>query len=315
MQCQKLIAALPSNVFVPNSSIYNDSLASYFAGEEGDLRPACIVQPQNTDQVSKAVSILTLDKLRTNGSCKFAIRGGGHTTWPGSANIAGGITIDMRNINQVAVNAKQTVTSVGAGAVWEDIYSQLDSRNLSLAGGRSNLVGVGGLSTGGGISFFSPRVGFVCDNVVGYEIVLAGGTVLEVGVNSTWYSDLVKALRGGSNNFGVITRFDFATFPQGLLWGGDISYDIGTAPQLLQAFVEFGANSNYDPYAALYAGFILQNGFSFALSTPIYTKPVADPPVFQPFTSIQPQFSNAVRFDSLNNFTTIAFHREIIGFR
>jgi hypothetical protein len=39
-------------------------------------------------------------------------------------------------------------------------------------------------------------------------------------VNHFSHPDLYYALRGGGNNFGIVTRFDMETFPQGKMWGG-----------------------------------------------------------------------------------------------
>lgn len=60
------------------------------------------------------------------------------------------------------------------------------------------------------------------DNVLNYEIVLASGEI--VNANADENRDLWLALRGGNNNFGVVTRFDFRTFPQGSFWGGSVYY-------------------------------------------------------------------------------------------
>ena len=57
-------------------------------------------------------------------------------------------------------------------------------------------MGVGGLTLGGGISYFSPRVGFTCDTVVNFEVVLADGGL--VNANATHNSDLFRALKGGT---------------------------------------------------------------------------------------------------------------------
>lgn len=51
-----------------------------------------------------------------------------------------------------------------------------------------------------------------------YEVVLADGQV--VNSNAKQNPDLFKALKGGSGNFGIVTRFDFAAFPAGKLYGG-----------------------------------------------------------------------------------------------
>lgn len=45
-------------------------------------------------------------------------------------------------------------------------------------------VGVGGLTTGGGISFFSPQYGYVCDNVQNSEVVLASGEVVNANAQT-----------------------------------------------------------------------------------------------------------------------------------
>ena len=81
--------------------------------------------------------------------CRFAIRSGGHTHWPGSANIHRGVTIDLRAMNHVNVNGERTVASIGAGATWVNVYLKLDAMELAVSGGRVADVGVGGLITGG----------------------------------------------------------------------------------------------------------------------------------------------------------------------
>lgn len=88
----------------------------------------------------------------------------------GASNIDGGLTIDLLKLNQVTVSADQTQTSVGSGNRWIDVYSALDLKGLSVIGGRVADIGVGGLTLGGGMSFFSGRYGWACDNVNTYEV-------------------------------------------------------------------------------------------------------------------------------------------------
>jgi hypothetical protein len=90
--------------------------------------------------------------------------------------------------------------------------------------------------TAGRLSFFSSREGFICDNVVNYEVVLATGTV--VNANATENSDLWRALRGGGNNFGVVTRFTLRTFSQGSFWGGSVFYFPSSFPSQIQAYCD-----------------------------------------------------------------------------
>ncbi|ROV95990.1 hypothetical protein VMCG_07956 [Cytospora schulzeri] len=105
------------------------------------------------------------------GSCHFAVRSGGHMGFAGAANIANGVTIDLGALNSVEVTEDRTMASVGVGATWGQVYSHLEPLGLSVAGGRSAPVGVGGLTLGGGISYFSPRFGWTCDTVSNYQVV------------------------------------------------------------------------------------------------------------------------------------------------
>jgi FAD/FMN-containing dehydrogenase len=91
----------------------------------------------------------------------------------GASNIDGGLTIDLLKLNQVTVSADQTQTSIGSGNRWVDVYSALDLKGLSVIGGRVADIGVGGLTLGGGMSFFSGRYGWACDNVNMYEVCVS----------------------------------------------------------------------------------------------------------------------------------------------
>lgn len=154
----------------------------------------------------------------------------------------------------------------------------------------------------GGVSYFSPRKGFVCDNVVEYEIVLANGQL--TNVTSSSHPDLFVALRGGSNNFGIVTRFTIRTFVQGKLWGGSLYYNISTAPQQLEALYRFNNATAYDEFASLIQSFGYNGATGIAIVNGIvYTKPVSNPPTFQPLTAIQPQLFSTLRLSNLTDFT------------
>ena len=148
IQCTALSLALPKKVSYSSSTTYTSSSSSYWSTQEESLSPSCIVTPTRADDVATIIKKLNL--LNNGGSqCKFAIRGGGHTPWAGSANINGGVTIDMRSISDVNISADRSVASVGAGAIWGDVYRQMDAMNLTVVGGRGSSIGIGGLLTGG----------------------------------------------------------------------------------------------------------------------------------------------------------------------
>ena len=152
------------------------------------------------------------------------------------------------------------------------------------------------------MSFFSARKGFVCDNVIEYEVVLASGRI--VTANKDNNRDLWLALKGGSNNFGIVTRFDLATFKQPEFWGGQVFYNISTVPAQLEAFSNFTVATGYDDFASLIQsyGYTAGQGFG-AINGLRYTAPVENPKVFQPFLDIQPQLGNTLRVSNVTDFT------------
>lgn len=156
----------------------------------------------------------------------------------------------------------------------------------------------------GGLSHFSGNVGLVCDNVLEYEVVLASGTIIRTTENDPEHGDLFRALQGGSNNFGIVTRFIFRIFPQGRLWGGTLIHPVETKNQQLQAFYVFAGNPLYDPNASLIQSFGMsaERGSGFVNSI-VYTKPESQPTVIRPFTSLEPTYLNTVRELSLTELT------------
>lgn len=155
----------------------------------------------------------------------------------------------------------------------------------------------------GGLSHFSGHVGLVCDNVLEYEVVLASGLIVRATASDPEYSDLFYALKGGSNNFGIVTRFTFRTFRQGHLWGGTLIHPIETNTQQLHAFYDFCGES-YDPNASLIHSFGMssERGSGFVNSI-VYTEPEHEPAVVKPFTKIQPIYQNTLRELSLTTLT------------
>jgi FAD/FMN-containing dehydrogenase len=147
VQCTILSASLPGRVSYPSSAAYTSSLASYWTALESALRPSCVVTPRDTNDVAVAMKVLRW--LPLQDSCKVAIRGGGHTPWAGSANIEGGITIDLRSLKAISVNQEKSIVSVAAGCVWGEVHRRTDELGLAVIGGRGSTIGVGGLTLGG----------------------------------------------------------------------------------------------------------------------------------------------------------------------
>ena len=81
--------------------------------------------------------------------------------------------------------------------------------------------------------------------------MLASGEV--VNANASQHSDLYKALKGGGNKFGVVTRFDFKTFDFGTFWGGLLVVPTHNSKRQLEALQDFTKASGAvtDNYSAI----------------------------------------------------------------
>ncbi|KAL8762518.1 MAG: hypothetical protein Q9184_001478 [Pyrenodesmia sp. 2 TL-2023] len=312
--CSALSSALHDKVSFSNEITYQDSISSYFF-QGARLSPTCIVSPTSASDVSTIIKSMNGFREDDPKSSVFAIRSGGHTPFAGAANVDGGVTIDLRAMDDVSIDANQSLVLVGAGSIWDIVYGKLQPMNLTVLGARVAGLGVGGFLTGGGISFFSPERGFACDNIVNMEVVLANGKI--VNANAQEQPDLFTALKGGSNNFGIVTRFDLKTYSQGDFWGGFLFFPGSTADQQLLAFGEFMDRRFSDPYAEMFCAigyvgatesFLVSNGM-------YYTKPTPNPRAFQPFTSIQPQLGNTLRISNISDFVTEAALQQAIDSR
>ncbi|TGO13552.1 hypothetical protein BTUL_0068g00240 [Botrytis tulipae] len=197
-------------------SIPSDFTSTYYSFQQASTAPACIIRPHSSSEVTSAMR--TIQK----SDCHFAIKGGGHNMNQGFSNVEGGITIDLMRMKDIEISEDEEIVKVRAGCRWGEVYEVVEPRGLMVVGGRDSTVGVGGFLLGGGISFLSQRYGWGSDNVRNFEIVLSNGTIANANAHDN--PDLYWALRGGGNNFGIVTRFDLQTYPQGPAWGGQNYY-------------------------------------------------------------------------------------------
>ncbi|OXV07629.1 hypothetical protein Egran_04606, partial [Elaphomyces granulatus] len=293
--CAVLLQSFPTQVFIKSSAQYTAWDASFWSQQQAAVQPACAFQAAKAQEVAGSVLLSRLTQ------CPFAVKSGGHAAFTGSSNIQNGLTIDLQFLNSTTLSNDNTIARVGPGNRWVDVYSWLETHNLTAIGGRVADIGVGGLTLGGGVSFFSAAHGWACDNVQNYELVTADANILQVNLNS--YPDLYWALRGGGNNFGIVTRFDLITYPQGLMWGGAVIYTIDKQSALIDAFVKFGNDVSQDTKAAIIVSFIYFSGQEISISSLEYSDPVTTyPSIFQNFKAI-PAVSDTTAVQSLSQIT------------
>ncbi|KAI8288351.1 hypothetical protein K4K60_011143 [Colletotrichum sp. SAR11_57] len=315
--CSALATTLPAEAFLaPNTTGYQAIKDNYWSQTAGSLSPICITRPKDAQQVASIVKILS----SSGKDVRLAIKSGGHGSSPGWSNTDGGVLISLDLINGTQNVADKGHAVVGTGARWVDVYKTLEAEKVTVIGGRFSAIGVGGLLVGGGLSYFSGLHGLACDNVLNYEVVLADGTI--ANVNQTSEPDLFRALKGGGNQFGIVTRFTLKTYPlESQIWGGILSFSIDKAEEVFNATQTFSAK--YDPNSHIYLsmGGGANPQLSFLNVYVFYngpSPPAGDTSPFAPFYAAKPMADSttAQSYSALiasNNNGNLPLKRWLIG--
>ncbi|KAJ4490170.1 FAD-binding domain-containing protein [Lentinula aciculospora] len=274
--CRQIASAVSSesDVHYPLELLYIKDV-SHWASSSSAVA-VCSVEPGSAADVGIILQILG------NSSTPFGVKGGGHASNPSFSSTTG-VQIAMYRFSEVVYDAASSTATIGAGLVWDDVYAALAPYDVNVVGGRVTGVGVAGFTLGGGYSWKTNQYGLTVDTITAYELVKPDGTVVNVTANSD--SDLFFALKGGFNNFGIVTRFTLQTFPQTQVWGGLITYTEAQIPEVINATYTF-ASSVTDPKAAIIttANFVLgQPGISQLL---FYDGPTPPDGIFDNFLAI-----------------------------
>jgi len=203
-----------------------------------------------------------------------------------------------------------------------DAYAALEPFNLANLGGRTADVGLGGYTIGGGLSALSPKFGLALDNVFEYEVRIVSDSMFEgpwaqdwdeadhvciklvlpnstiVYVNEQLNPELYFALRGGGNNFGIVTNFRARVVPQGRRLGGAKTYSTDYTDQLIDQGYQLTTTLSDDldmSYHNRY--FYTQSTDSFAWNFfQEYNQPILNPSVFDGLNQI-PSVTDTRRVD------------------
>jgi FAD/FMN-containing dehydrogenase len=201
---EDLAGSFKGDIIGPDHAEYEQARQLWNA--MADRRPGLILRCTSTQDVVAAVGV-----AREHGLAP-AVRCGGHNV-AGKGMSDGGLTIDLSGLREVTVDPERKLVHVGGGCRLGDVDAATAPHKLIVAAGIMSETGVGGLSLGGGIGWFSRKHGLTCDNFVSLELVLASGEVIEVNADS--HPELFWGLRGGGGNFGIVTRFTFQAYDFG----------------------------------------------------------------------------------------------------
>ncbi|KAL1798880.1 hypothetical protein ACET3X_002917 [Alternaria dauci] len=289
-----------SQVETRSEAAYSAFVGDYWSGQQRQISPECVFKPK------KALDISTSILLSRLTQCPFAAKSGGHSAVAGGSNIEGGITISFENMHSTVASSDKKSVTFEPGQTWYDVYTKLEKQNITIIGGRVASVGVGGLTLGGGISYFSSEYGLACDNVISYEVVTASGLIITA--SQTSFPDLYWALRGGGNNFGLVTKFTVNAVPRTpTMWGGSRAHLSTNFTALINAYYNLGMNAKKDGKAHQ----ILSFGWGGPSLGPIaqveleYSDPISDAPILAEYNSIEGAIADGTGVRSLASLASI----------
>ena len=154
---KQLASAFPHLTLLPSSGPeFKVSTNSYWAQQECDAKPTCIIQPRDTGKLCAIVQMIKREYDHQGKSTRqgpsigtFAVRSGGHSPIAGAATMDGGVVIDLVFLFDISISFIFKMVFVGSGAKWGEVSRFLDGKGLATVGGRNSAVGVGGLTLGG----------------------------------------------------------------------------------------------------------------------------------------------------------------------
>jgi hypothetical protein len=93
------------------------------------------------------------------------------------------------------------------------LYTELAKLGVRIGGGQCSPVCIGGLLGTGGVGFSTRELGYMCDQLVEVEYVLADGSIVVANAGNQ-YADLFRATKGaGAAGLGVMTRLSVQVVP------------------------------------------------------------------------------------------------------
>lgn len=241
----ELQGRIKGKVVVPTDDGYDDARKVFNAMI--DRRPAAIVTVSCTDDVVEAV------KFARSNQLALTVRGGGHGV-AGNCVRDGALMIDLSGMKKVDVDPERRVAVAEGGVKLGELITTTERFGLVTPTGTASDTGIAGLTLGAGFGYLCGKYGLAVDNLLGAEIVTCDGEVLHVSESE--HPDLFWALRGGSGNFGVVTKFEFTLYPLPQILGGMLIFPYPIARDALHFYRDFAASTpdELTLYAALLTG-------------------------------------------------------------
>lgn len=131
---------------------------------------------------------------------------------------------------------------------------------------------------------------------------MADGSIVEANIAN--HSDLFFALKGGNNNFGIITQVSLTTFNQGSIWTGTVYNAFSSLDDVISEFIKINSVDAYDVNASFITsfGFSQVRGLSVISNQLAYTNAVESPSVYKGLLDL-PNLFNTSQLVNMKTFS------------
>jgi FAD/FMN-containing dehydrogenase len=229
----KLRSRLRGRLITAEDADYDDARrVLYFTV---DRRPLAIVRAADARDVATAVN------YAREHSLPLAVRSGGHSLAYLSV-IDNAIVVDLSEMTHISIDPVARTARVQPGATSGDLAGPANDFGLALSTGDTHSVGMGGLTTGGGIGFMVRKYGLAIDNLLAAQVVTAAGDIVTASAEE--HPDLFWAIRGGGGNAGIVTEFVFRLAPVGQILGGELM--LPASRDVLRGYLDYAATAPDD---------------------------------------------------------------------
>ncbi|KAJ7482374.1 hypothetical protein B0H11DRAFT_2173301 [Mycena galericulata] len=286
-----------------SSAEFKDSLQRW---SDIDLRiPAAIVLVATESDVVLSV------KLAVELDIPFVPKSGGHSLW--STVGPEGFIIDLSLLKDICVDTENKTVTVGSGVLIKEVNETAFEHGLCLPLGNGNTIGVVPQALGGGISALSSLCGYTSDSILSARLVTASGSLITVSRSS--YPELLWALQGAGQFFGIVTELTMQAHPlsvlgtsDGSVWTGSIVFPAQRVEEVVATLATMIADESA-PSTGLFLLAAPPPAFTTCITiVPVFFGPVsAAEKYYEPLVSLGPTMIDckSVPFIRLNDYKEV----------
>ncbi|MBQ8092277.1 MAG: FAD-binding protein [Clostridia bacterium] len=230
-------SVMPGRLFSGNAILADydhDEMTEY-----GHFMPEAVLQAENADEISKVLAYCNTHRIAVTP------RGAGTGLCGGCVAIHGGIVLSTERMKRVLeVDTENMTATVEPGVLLMEFPNSLEGTGLFYPpdpGEKTATMGGNAMTNAGGMR--AVRYGVTRDYILGMQVVLADGSILEIGgknvKTSSGYS-LLQLMIGSEGTLGICTRLTVKLVPAPavtcslLIPFPDLDSCIGAVPHVLR---------------------------------------------------------------------------------